>query len=238
MAYEKKTDLFKPAQPQIPGVPAPAAKAMPVVAPPQQTVFTEPPAAPKPVPWKAMAAAVGVLTVAGLLYWAHTSSSKSEKVSADAAESSQPTIEEPSKPAERLPVGPGMIATTDQFAKPWSAKRFLFRGPASTELIPALVVHLPNGDYWGISMREPFGTCELEYVTDPDKLKSSYNYSADHPMVGNPCSRAVYDLARYAGGSPDGGLVRGDIVSGAGVRPPLAIEIVVDGNQVRAVRME
>jgi len=135
-------------------------------------------------------------------------------------------------------MGPGTIATTDQFAKPWSAKRFLFRGPASTEEIPALVVRLPNGDFWGLSLREPFGTCELEYVTDLEKLKSEYNYSSDHPMVANPCSHAVYDLARYGGGAPNGGLVRGDIVSGAGVRPPLAIEIVVEGKQVRAVRME
>jgi hypothetical protein len=239
MADEKKFDPFKPAQPQIPGVPQAAAKdkaAAPKPAPP--AIIPEPPAAPKPIPWRAVAAVVGVLTVGGLLYWAHTPSSKSQTASSETAEASQPAAEEPRKPAEKPLTGPGPIATTDELAKPWSAKRFLFRGPASTEAIPALVVRLPGGDYWGLSLREPFGTCDLEYVTDLQKLKTDYNFSATHPVVGNTCSHAVYDLTRYGGGAPNGGLVRGDIVAGAGVRPPLAIEIRVEGKQVRAVRME
>jgi len=239
MAEEKKIDPFKPAQPQIPGVPPAAPKTKPAApAPRPQASFSEPPAAPKPIPWPAVAAVVAVLTVGGLLYWAHTPSAKSDKVSSDAAEASQPGVEEPRKPAEKLLVGPGPIATTDELAKPWSARRFLFRGPTSTELIPAVVVHLPGGEYWGLSLREPFGSCDLEYVTDLQKLKTVYGYSAEHPMVGNTCSHTVYDLARYGGGAPNGGLVRGEIVAGAGVRPPLAIEIRVEGKQVRAVRME
>ena len=58
-------------------------------------------------------------------------------------------------------------------------------------------------------------------------------------MVGDPCNHTVYDLLRYGAGSgSDGGLVRGEIAQGNGIRPPLAIEIRVDGKQVVAARIE
>lgn len=85
-------------------------------------------------------------------------------------------------------------------------------------------------------MREPFGTCELEYVTDLRKLASDYRLHADHPMVGDPCNFAVYDLTRYGAGP--NGVVRGAMIKGQGVRPPLAIEIKVRGKEVIATQME
>lgn len=99
-----------------------------------------------------------------------------------------------------------------------------------------MVVRLPHGEFWGFSLREPFGKCELEYVTNLEMLRRNYGFSADHPMLVSPCDQTVYDLLRY-GGSSDG-LVRGDIVQGTGIRPPMAIEIRQHGNEVVAVRME
>ncbi len=142
------------------------------------------------------------------------------------------------EPAENLVIGPGPVATTAELAKPWSEKEFLFRGPFSAEPVPAMVVRLPGGDLWGFSLREPFGECELQYVTDLKALEADYGFRADHPMVVNPCTHAVYDLMRYGGGTPDGGLVRGDIVQGAGVRPPMAIEMKTNGKDIVAVRSE
>ena len=78
-------------------------------------------------------------------------------------------------------------------------------------------------------MREPFGECQLQYITDLGQLAADYGFRAEHPMVVNPCTHAVYDLMRYGGGAPNGGLVRGDIVEGAGVRPPMAIEMSLLG---------
>jgi hypothetical protein len=101
-----------------------------------------------------------------------------------------------------------------------------------------MVVRLPGGQYWGFSLREPFGDCELEYVTDLKKLQTDYRFEANHPMVANPCSRTVYDLMRYGNGATNGGVVRGDIVQGSGVRPPIAIEIRTSGKDVIAVRSE
>jgi hypothetical protein len=95
---------------------------------------------------------------------------------------------------------------------------------------------LPSGEYWGFSLREPYGTCELEYVTDLQKLRTDYSFRATHPMVTDPCNKSVFDLAKY-GNSPSG-LVRGEIVQGVAVRPPIAIKIETNGKQVRAVHIE
>ena len=136
----------------------------------------------------------------------------------------------------RIPVGPGLIATTNELTKPWSAKRFYFRDPVSRKPVPAMVVHLPGGTFWGFSLREPYGECEMEFVPDAKKLQRNYNFSATYPMVGDPCNKTVFDLTRY--GNAPSGLVRGEIEQGPAWRPPMAIEIRVQDNQIIAVRME
>jgi hypothetical protein len=133
------------------------------------------------------------------------------------------------------PIAPGVIATTDELSQPWSAKRFLFANSAGKKS-PALVVRLPDDSYWAISMLEPYGSCELEYVTDMNELRTKYNFSATHPMVGDPCTHTVFDLEQY--GSGPSGEVRGEIVAGPGVRPPLAIEVQVSGTKIVATQSE
>jgi hypothetical protein len=135
-----------------------------------------------------------------------------------------------------LPLGPGVVATTAQLSKTWSARRFYFRDPLTLKPAPAMVVRLPGGMLWGFSLLEPFGSCELEYVTDLRKLRTSYGFDAAYPMVVDPCNGSVFDLTAY-GGAPSG-LVRGEVEKGPGWRPPTAIEIRTDGNQVIASRME
>jgi hypothetical protein len=135
-----------------------------------------------------------------------------------------------------LPVAPGEIATTSELAKDWSAKKFIFRDSLTSREMPAMVVHLPGGVYWGFSLIEPYGSCEMEFVTDMQKLHTEYGFQGSHPMVADPCNRAVFDLMRY--GSGPAGLVRGEIAHGAAVRPPRAIEIQVRGKQVIAQKIE
>jgi len=238
MPDEKKIDPFKPQAPSIPGVSHSEEKPQPEPPPPPE--FPEAPkkeSAP-PYLWTALAGLAALFTVAGLLYWSRSSSPKPKVQDADAIAAPAPATEESSKPDRNLPVAPGTVATTDELAKAWSSKRFLFRDPLTSQSIPAIVVRLPHGDYWGFSLREPYGTCELEFVTDLQKLQSEYHFSADHPMVGNPCSHSVYDLLRYGGGSTNDDLVRGVIVQGTGIRPPMAIEIRAEGTKVIAARME
>lgn len=188
--------------------------------------------------WIIVGVACAFIIGGGLWFWSTGSPTKAKAVPvAPTVDLAMPAAAKPSHDGD-LPMGPGVIATVNELSKPWSSRRFLFRPPASADPVPAMVVHLPNGEYWGFSLREPFGTCELDYLTNLDKLEADYGYQAKHPMVVDPCSHTVYDLMQYGAGAPDGGYVRGEIVHGAGVRAPMAIEIEVKGGEVRAVRME
>ncbi len=245
MTDEKKIDPFKPQQPNIPGVlpREPKAKAEAPDAPevPGAPENSGEPRLKEPPPVKmliAVAVVVAIITFAGLVYWHKSSPPKPAQASADSTEAAPPPTAAAPKSAPSLPVGPGTIATTEELAKPWAAKRFIYRSLLSGRDEPAMVVRLPRGEYWGFSLIEPFGSCELEFITDLNKLKTDYGYRADHPMVGDPCNHTVYDLMRYGGGASNDMLVRGVIVQGNGIRPPMAIEIRANGKDVVAVREE
>jgi hypothetical protein len=136
------------------------------------------------------------------------------------------------------------IAEVAEVAKPWSSKEFYLRNGLTGEDIAAVLIRLPVGaafqanGYWALSLNAPYGNCRLEYVTDLEKLKSDYGFrSAKHPMVGNPCSRTVFDplkMSNLAGNV----FARGGIVQGSDLRPPLGIEIKVQGKNILAVRTE
>lgn len=230
----KKPDPFRPSQPQIPGVATVLVEEQPPAPPPVE--------APEPVPqrknanWIVVAVCSAVAVGAILGWWTLSSSSRnsgSETATSAPAAEAAPSA---SQPAANLPVGPGEIATTEELSKAWSAKRFLFHNPLTDETLPAMVVRLPGGSYWGFSLREPYGTCEMEFVTDLQKLQTFYNLNAAHPMVGDPCDHSVFDLTHY--GNAPGGLVRGEIAAGPAIRPPVAIEIATRGNKVIAARIE
>jgi hypothetical protein len=136
------------------------------------------------------------------------------------------------------------IASLQEMAKPWASKEFFYRNRLSGETIPAVLVHLPTGSpnqpasYWAFSVNAPFGNCRLEYVTDIEKLRSDYAFrEAKHPMVGNPCSRTVFDPLKMMN-IPGGVWVRGAIVQGSDLRPPLGIEVEIHDKQILAARME
>lgn len=245
MPDDKRSDTFKPAQPFIPGVPAEAAKSTPQVRP-ESPSYPEGPdreARPQRLTWLTAVCSIGAAFVVGaglvgsaFLLWHHMSSLRASEQMAEPAMAAAPLAAEPVK-TTNLATGPGPIATTVELAKPWASKRFLFPDSVTAEALTAMVVHLPNGSYWAFSLKEPFGSCALDYVTDLEKLRDDYNFAASHPMVVDTCNRTVYDLLRY-GGPSDNSLVRGDVVQGPGLRPPIAIEVRVEGNHVVAVRME
>jgi hypothetical protein len=237
VTVEKKIDPFKPQQPRIPGVSPSDANAKPE--PPASFQDSGEPQHSAPLPINLLAIAVGALIIlVALVFWSKSSNPKRAQAStaSPAAATSAPAVAPKSAPSP--PIGPGPIATTQELAKAWSAKRFLFRNSITGQPQPALVVRLPHGNYWGFSLVEPFGDCELEFITDLDKLNTDYGFRADHPMVGDPCDHTVYDLLRYGGGASSDDLVRGVIVQGSGIRPPMAIEIRSSGKQIIAVREE
>ena len=230
---------FKPTDPKIPGVSPKDESARHTAPPPtnQQPMLPRFSMSQMPPRWLILSATGVVALCLIAVWWMRGTSAKEATIENETTAPATTAAE--SKPApisEPLPVGPGEIATTSELAKDWSAKKFIFRDPLTSREGPAMVVHLPGGVYWGFSLVEPYGSCEMEFVTDMQKLRAEYGFRGSHPMVGDPCNRAVFDLTRY--GSGPAGLVRGEIAHGAAVRPPLAIEIQVQGERVLAKKME
>jgi hypothetical protein len=219
-------EKFKVVEPQIPGVPI--ARKTPSGA----TNATSLPVAV----WLTIAIGAVLMVGASFFWWFSLASKRADRVSAEIAAPAVSPAAAPVAPVEKLPQGPGEIGATSEFAAAWSSKQFVMQSPVTKEKVPATVVRLPGGAYWGFSMIEPFGQCRLEYITDMKRLTSYYGFQASHPMVGDPCSRSVFDLTKYGPGID--GLVRGEMVQGSGLRPPMAIEVRVEGNKVVAVRME
>jgi len=245
MPENKILDPFKPAQPRIPGVSAPEEKlpesgeseeayVSPGFIPPSSSVSNDNPPSLKLL-WVGLTLA-GALTTAFLLFGLKQKAAPAKPaLIAEPAKSATPITESPTVDA-KLPVGPGAVATKAQLSKPWAASRFYYRDPVTLKRLPAMVVHLPGGSFWGFSLVEPFGSCQLEYVTDLRKLQAAYGFDAAYPMVADPCNGTVFDLTHY--GNAPSGLVRGEIQKGPGWRPPTAIEIRVLGNQIVAGSME
>jgi hypothetical protein len=227
MARSPQFDRYHPEMPSIPGVPS--ARRATIV--------------------RALRVAAGVLAVV-LLGWLalvvrqHLRAGSS--IHADAAfqqQDSPAALVSAPPPAAPEPSSAGEIAPLADLAKPWSSKAFTYYRPLSHDAIAAIVIRLPSatpgsgGSYWAFSLTEPFGSCQLAYVTNLGVLASQYGYSANHPMVVDPCTQTVFDPLRM-GQRSDGAWVRGDIVQGGGLRPPMAIEVSVRGNALYANRME
>lgn len=236
MPDDEKTSAFQTVRPKIPGVPEQESR-KPKMASDSRELASQnlTPVnntnVPLPYLWAAGGGAILVFVIA-VAWWAHGVTGGVQiapiQTTTDASQSTA------GRPAENLPVAPGAIATTSQMKEPWSTQKFLYHD-ANGDTIPALLVHLRGDDYWAFSLREPFGTCELEFAS-VDRLRDFYNLKSKYPMVGDPCTRTVYDLTQY--GSGPNGLVRGEIVAGTGSRPPLAIEVQVEGEKIIASRSE
>jgi len=227
MTDQPPSDRFKSEMPQIPGVSGSRATT-----------------APNP----AVKLVIGLLAVL-LMIFLGARALRPKRVTPQAVDQ-QPQIEVPAPAPDRstlLPhatdANPG-IASVTEMAKPWSSKEFFIRNRLNGENISGLLVRLPTGSpsqssgYWAFAQKAPFGDCQLEYVTDLEKLKNDYGFSAaKHPMVGNPCSRTVYDPLKLSN-LPGSVWARGAIVQGSDLRPPLGIEIKVEGKKILAVRAE
>jgi len=221
-------DRFKAEMPQIPGVST-------------HTVIKP---AGAGVPWMVMAGLAAVLIavfVGGRIL------SKPRRSDAPSAPTAQIDVPSPVPDvAASVPVATEqdpVVATISEL-KPWGAKQFTFHNRLTGENVPALIVRLPTGSsaqasgYWSFAMKPAYGNCQLDYIDDLEKLRTDYGYQqARHPMIGNPCSRSLYDPMKYAP-LPGSVLARGAVVQGSDLRPPLGIETKVHGKQILAVRME
>jgi hypothetical protein len=153
----------------------------------------------------------------------------------------------PSDPNATLPhaseIQP-VIAAVRVLAKPWSFRQFFYQNQRTGENVPALLIRLPVGSsmqpagYWALSMKAPYGNCSLEYIEDRRKLENDYGFrGVSHPMVGNPCSRTLFDPLKIVS-LPGNVWARGAIAQGSDLRPPLSIEVSIVGKEILAARME
>jgi hypothetical protein len=240
----EKFDPFKPAQPRIPGVSgAPAA-------PPQETAPAKVALRSKLTPLQmaigaACAVVLGILLVTILLRPSAPVAPPSEAAPAASA-LPEPAATVASSPktvtAQVPPIYPDEVATTEEMEKPWASRRFTFLKNMALGPVPALLVRLPGGSaksagsYWAFALKSRYGKCDLQLVTDIEKLRSDFGYRALHPMIVEPCSSTVFDPLQQ--GTVSGAWVRGQVVQGAGLRPPLMIEVQIRGNRILAVQME
>jgi hypothetical protein len=221
---------FHPEMPRIPGVSDGSRRADPGLNNPVNNRM------PQIV---AIAAAV-LLISAGIFWWFRskthgaTSASTDPEIPEETSPSPAVNFSRPIQPAHE---GPTVAGTVDELSKPWTAKQFTFVKPITHENIDAMVIRLPGGDLWAFSLRAPYGTCQLEYVTDLAALGSAYRFRAVHPMVVNPCDSTVFDPLKV--GPLDGNTwARGQIVQGSSLRPPIAIDVKVSGRSIVAGGIE
>lgn len=235
-----KPDHLRPEMPRIPGVSdRPAAK---------RGAFSM---AFSPLRWGMPLAALCL--AGGLGWWAMHASRGNAAAGAPAATDAIPAVAAPAEAPDPPPAavaapkltrsGATVAASVAELAKPWSAKRFTFADPETHRDVAAMVVRLPGAansreSYWAFSLAAPFQTsCELEYMADAAQVSARFGYRAGHPMVVSACDGAVYDpLRTQTVGS--GAWVRGEVVSGAALRPPLSIDVAVEGDAIVADRME
>src|SRR6266436_6199521 len=117
----------------------------------------------------------------------------------------------PPDPASLLPhatESDPVIATVADLSRPWASADFFVRNRLTGENIPATIVRLPYGFP-----------------------------RANHPLVGNPCSRTLYDPLKTSN-LPGDVWMRGGIVQGSDIRPPFGVEIKIQSKQILAMRSE
>ena len=222
---QSKFDAFHPAMPQIPGVHS-ASQAQ---------------AGADSLRLKRIGgiAAAAFVVVLAALWWVKSAPRRAvgSSIPADATvDSAVPAPPFPvSAPGEHG--GPTVAATVEELSKPWASKKFTFVNPATGENVDAIVIKLPSGALWAFSLQEPYGQCQLEFVTDLARLSSQFGFRASHPMVVSPCDKVIYDPLKV--GALGGDVwARGEIVQGAGLRPPTAIDTRVTGNSIIADNIE
>lgn len=227
MTDPSSSSRFKAEMPDIPGVTPSPARRNPLL------------------PLIVALAALGVVLLLALHWLARPA-----KPAKPAAVEPAPQIEVPAPPPDPSALLPHAddahpaVAELGDLSKPWSSADFFIRNKLTGENIPATIIRLPGGSatssssYWAFSRKAPYGDCQLEYITDLHKLRTDYDYRhAMHPLVGNPCSRTLFDPLRM-GSLPGNIWIRGAIVQGSDLRPPLGVEIQIQGKQILAIRSE
>jgi hypothetical protein len=224
-AAPDKFDAFRPEMPRIPGLNAESRSPQPADAKRRALIA-------------GMIAAVLVIGIA-VVWWIRSAPRKAVEPPLPEGATAESSMPAPPLPAPAAPAQGGLVvaATIEELSEPWAAKKFTFVKPFTGDSVEAMVMRLPGGGLWAFSLQEPSGRCQLEFVTDLGRLATQFGFRAGHPMVVNPCNDTVYDPLKigHLGGNV---LVRGEIVQGGGLRPPISINVEVSGHSIIADQIE
>ena len=183
-----------------------------------------------------------ILSVLGFGAWMMVRRTQREPTAQEASTSAAEENESSASPAQQAtPSKLNVIGSLEQLAAPWAYKKFVFTNPVTHEEVPAILIHVPvavgsrTSGYWAFSLNAPFERCQLEYTTNLALIASQYGYRASHPMVVAPCDGTVYDPLQV---DTSGAWVRGAVVQGGGIRPPLQIDVKIEGHSLIADKME
>jgi hypothetical protein len=231
MADTPANARFKPEMPEIPGVHSTSASSKP----------------PRLSPFLLLGIAalvLGLLIIVGVRLLSHHRPAEQVKAGPPAQIDVPPPPPDPDASLPHSTDANRVIGGIADFQKPWSFADFFIRNAVSGEDVPATIVRLPSGSpsqptaYWAFSRKAIYGTCQLEYIRDLDKLRQEYGYkSATHPLVGNPCTRVLFDPLKTTN-LPGNLWIRGAIIQGSDIRPPIGVEIQIQGKNVLATRTE
>jgi hypothetical protein len=228
MTDSSPSSRFKTDMPQIPGL----------------TPSSKPPRRNPLLPLILGFTVVGVLILLSSHWLTHSHTAEPVRVEPPAQIEVPPPPPDPSASLPHADEKNPAIAGISDFAQPWSSADFFIKNRLTGENIPATIIRLPGGSaasasaYWAFSRKAPYGSCQLEYVSNLDKLRTDYDYqSAKHPLVGNPCSHTLYDPLKTTS-LPGNIWVRGGIVQGSDIRPPFGVEIEIQGKRILAIRSE
>jgi hypothetical protein len=227
-AAEESASRFHPEMPQIPGLSGPSR--------PAQRGLVD-------FDSQRLLQIAGVVAVAvllgGAIVWRFRSKPQPAEITNPIAEVAEPAAPEETAQSSAMPVlqVPGVAATVEELSKPWAWKKFTFVKPLTQESIDAMVIRLPSGSLWAFSLQVPYSRCELEFVTNPAAISAQYGYRATHPMVVSPCDSTIYDPLKVG---PLGAntWARGEIVQGSSLRPPISIDVKVQGSSIIADSIE
>ena len=242
---KKKLDFFSDEGPVLPGVPRKTAASEPA----KRAAFPLDFKDPKVIAGGGIGLAV-LMLLAWMLFGGSEAPTQTPQAAADTAGAAAPATSASAPPAAEAATAaaaappivplPGSVGTIEEFPTAWTAKKILVQ--KATGRVPALIIRLPGGSprradsYWGLLLTSPYGRCELEYLTDLRKITDDYGYRARHPMVVDPCNLTVFDPTRM--GDIGGIIARGAVVQGTTLRPPLAIDLRIEGNRIIAVQTE
>ncbi|HMD42664.1 MAG TPA: hypothetical protein VKH45_06290 [Candidatus Acidoferrum sp.] len=186
----------------------------------------------------------GLVILVAIRWFAHHKPSEPVRVEQAPQIEIPPPPQDPTASLPRASESNPGIGPISDFSKPWSSADFFIKDKLTGENDPATIIRLPGSSalqasgYWAYSRKALYGSCLLEYITDMDKLRGEYGYrSANHPLVGNPCTHTLYDPLKTAS-LPGNVWVRGAIVQGSDIRPPLGVELKVQDKQILAIRTE